>query len=68
MSEPLQRRALLGFAVGVTLSPWLATEAADEPIRALHLGMIVPSSLLPGISAFERELRGLGYEEVETSS
>ena len=63
MSEPLQRRSIFGFAFGAALQPWLAAEAADEPTRQFHLGMIVPSRLLPGIPAFEQQLRELGYEE-----
>src|SRR6516165_5839246 len=63
MSEPLQRRSILGFAFGAGLQPWLAAEAADERTRGFCLGMIVPSRLLPGIPAFEQQLRELGYEE-----
>src|SRR5215471_18973185 len=64
MTEPLQRRTILGFAFSAAFAPWLAAEAAGgEPTKAFRLGMIVPSRPLPGTRAFEEQLRGLGYEE-----
>jgi hypothetical protein len=39
------------------------TKTAEEPTKAFHLCMIVPSRPLPGTRAFEEQLRQFGYEE-----